>query len=707
MVVFSRKEKSMKKIVKRLNCVFIILIVMVAFIPSASAAVPYKSYNYNSYGTAVESANIYEPYLSLRGEGIGVGEFISPNDIFVNGDILYVLDSGNNRIVIYDLISGAASDCSIYNDGNQIELKKATGLYVDAQNTMYIADSGNQCVWVCDLQGQVKNKIIKPDTEYFGETLEFLPRKVVGDSVGNIYVQCTGVYEGLIIFNSELSFGGFFGSEKVQTSAELLRSYFWKQFMTGEQKEAMANYVPSEIYSMDMSAENFLYTITPGNLVGGKYLKETPDSIRCLNPKGSDILECFMSKDVERAFNNDNRYLNFIDISYSENGFINVIDNKQGRVYQFDNNMQLVSAFGGIGDYCGTFQQPIAVENNGDDILVLDSAKNTVTFFSLTKTGESVHKALTLYNDGNYSKSLEPWYEVIKTNPNFQLAYIGIGNALFNEGEYKKAMEYYEIARDTTGYSNAYREYRVIYMRDNFVWIFILLVAVFAVIKISKYLLNKKGISVSKKLYNTNFGIMLYSSFHPMIGFDRIRTRKLKSKLFVVFVYLMLVLLGVCEQQYMGKSFAIVDSSKVNIISVALIRLAIIALFVISNWAFSELMTGKATFSQICTFTSAALIPYIISGFIRVVLSRFLVQNEAVFMSVVLTVGIICSFAVLMIAFAVFHEFEFGKSLFSFIVTVIGMLLIIILVFLIYNLTQNVIDFIKTVFSEILFRINS
>ena len=697
----------MKKIVKRLISVLIAVILLTAFIPSVSAAVPYKSYNYNSYGVAVESANIYEPYSVLSGESVGVGEFITPSDIFVKDYILYILDSGNNRIVKYDLNNKISTECVISNSGNNVELGKATGLYVDSSNNIYIADSGNQCVWVTDTAGIIENKITKPDTEYFQDSLEFLPRKVVGDSVGNIYVQCTGVYEGLIIFNKDFAFSGFFGSEKVQTTAELLRSYFWKQFMTGEQKDAMANYVPSEIYSMDMSSENFLYTITPGNLMGGKYFKETPDSIRCLNPKGSDILESFMSKDVERAFNNDNRYLNFIDISYSENGFINVIDNKQGRVYQFDNNMQLVSAFGALGDYAGTFQQPVAIENYGDDILVLDSVKNTVTFFSLTNTGKSVHRALTLYNDGNYKASIEPWYEVMETNPNFQLAYIGVGNALFNEGQYKKAMEYYEIARDTTGYSNAYREYRVIFMRDNFVWILALIISLFAVVKIVKVLLNKKGISLTKKLYATNFGMTLYSSFHPMIGFDRIRSRKIKSKGFMLFVYLLLVLLGVCEQQYMGKAFVIIDSSKVNIISVALVRLALLLLFVIANWAFSELMTGKATFSQICTFTSAALMPYIICSFIRVILSRFLVENEAVFMSVILAVGIFCSFVVLMVGFAVFHEFELGKSIFSFIATVIGILLIVILVFLIYNLTQNVIDFIKTLFSEILFRINS
>ena len=54
-----------------------------------------------------------------------------------------------------------------------------------------------------------------------------------------------------------------------------------------------------------------------------------------------------------------------------------------------------------------------------------------------------------------------------------------------------------------------------------------------------------------------------------------------------------------------------------------------------------------------------------------------------------------------------FHEYEIGKSILIVIVTVIGMLLIAVLMFLMYNLVQNVLETVKTVFSEIIFRINT
>ena len=60
-----------------------------------------------------------------------------------------------------------------------------------------------------------------------------------------------------------------------------------------------------------------------------------------------------------------------------------------------------------------------------------------------------------------------------------------------------------------------------------------------------------------------------------------------------------------------------------------------------------------------------------------------------------------------MSAFSVFHEHEIGKSILILIVTLIGMLLIAVLMFLMYNLVQNVLETVKTVFSEIVFRINT
>ncbi len=694
----------MTRRIKSLTVVLSVLVLSLLFSLQSAATVPYSSYNYDSNGDVVESADIYEPSTVLSGEMLGIGDFIDPADIYCEEETLYLLDSGNNRVVAINLVDNTADFVTVKEGENEVTLSKDGSIFIDKDKTVFITDSGNQCIWLCDLQGNVFDKITKPNSEFFADSVEFLPKKIIGDAVGNIYVQCTGVYEGLVIFDKDREFSGFFGSEKVSASSSVLSSYFWKQLMTAEQKETMANYVPKEILSMDISADNFLYTITPASSYGS--VKGEADTIRCLNPKGTDILESFMSREVKNAFNFDNRYLNFIDIAFSDSGYINLLDNRQGRVYQFDKNMQLITAFGALGGYEGTFTQPTAIEVYGENIIVLDNLKNNITLFKITETGETVHRALDLYNDGNFKESMEPWLEVTKEYPNFQLAYIGIGNALFNEGEYKTAMEYYEIAKDTDGYSKAYKEYRVIAMRDNAVWILAALIVLLVGWKLIKRFLGAK-LPTMKSLYGSNGGgIMLYSVFHPFNGFDRIRTRKISSWGFCGIILVLLILLGVFEQQYMGKSFSMAESYETNILGVIAVRAALVLLFTVANWAIGALSDGKANFTQICHFTFIALVPYIICGFIRVALSHILVESEGIFMTITLAVGIFWALWLLMSAFSAFHEYELGKGIFIFAVTIVGMVLIVILGFLIYNLAQNVIDFVKTVFSEAVFRMN-
>ena len=698
----------MKGIAGKALTIFSVAAVFLACMASVSAdSVPYASYTYDCDGNVVESGSVYSLMCVINGEGLNVGGFSGPADLFERNGYLYVLDSGNSRIVKTDIRGSFAKEIIPAESGEEIDLTKATGIYVDAKERIFIADSGNNAVWVLNADGAAEKKIIKPDSDYFDKDIEFLPSRVIGDSVGNIYVQSTGIYDGLCIFDSEYQFTGFFGSEKVKTTSEILTSYFWKQFMTSEQKESMANYVPSEIYSMDISSEDFIYTITPGASLGTLPYKQNSDSIRCLNPKGSDTLKSDAPRNVEAALDSDNLYLNFIDVSYSESGYINLLDNKHGRIYQYDDNMRLITAFSGMGDFAGTFSNPCAIESTGEYILVLDAGKNNITVFEPTLIGTKIHNALSLYNSGNYQESLEPWLEVIEQNPNFQLAYIGIGNALFNEGNYKEAMSYYELAKDTEGYSNAYKEYRVIMMRNNIVWIVLVIVLAVVAIKLFSYLKRKRGLFAYSSASKMSSGyLMWYSARHPFIGFDAIRYNKRRCYPFCVVVFLLLVALGVAEQLFMGKSFGIVNTADTNILTVFLIRLAIVVLFVLSNWALSVLLDGKATVGEICTFSSIALVPYIICGFIRVFLSHFLTAQENIFLTLLMLIGIGMGVALMLIGFSVFHEFETGKAVLILLLTLVGMLLITVLAFLLYSLTQNIVDFVRTIAGEFIFRMN-
>ena len=76
------------------------------------------------------------------------------------------------------------------------------------------------------------------------------------------------------------------------------------------------------------------------------------------------------------------------------------MDRAYGRVFERDRNGNLIAVFGALGDQEGTFRQPSAIELLGEQVLVLDSNKNSVTVFSPTEYTILVHDAVKRYNAG-------------------------------------------------------------------------------------------------------------------------------------------------------------------------------------------------------------------------------------------------------------------------------------------------------------------
>ena len=133
--------------------------------------------------------------------------------------------------------------------------------------------------------------------------------------------------------------------------------------------------------------------------------------------------------------------------------------------------------------------------------------------------------------------------------------------------------------------------------------------------------------------------------------------------------------------------------------------LAIVALFVLSNWAFCVLADGKGRLGDVWIVTTYSLQPYIYAGILQVILSHFLTQDESAFLSILMFAGVAWSFVLLISGLMTYHEYELFKALTSLLVTAIGMLLIAFLVFLFYSLYQQVSDALLTIFNEFVFRI--
>ena len=101
------------------------------------------------------------------------------------------------------------------------------------------------------------------------------------------------------------------------------------------------------------------------------------------------------------------------------------------------------------------------------------------------------------------------------------------------------------------------------------------------------------------------------------------------------------------------------------------------------------------------TVTSYALIPYILSIFINILLSNMLVKNEAVFLGIISGIGLLWSAGILFIGMMTVHQYSVSKTLLSFIVTIAGMLVIVFLIVLLITLFMQLFTFIESIVWEV------
>lgn len=84
------------------------------------------------------------------------------------------------------------------------------------------------------------------------------------------------------------------------------------------------------------------------------------------------------------------------------------------------------------------------------------------------------------------------WQQVIKLNANYEYAYVGIGHKYLNNGEYKTAMEYFELGKNKIYYSKAFKQYRDGIIKDWFAPVVIVLTVLIVGYYVFKFVRNKK-----------------------------------------------------------------------------------------------------------------------------------------------------------------------------------------------------------------------
>ncbi|MBQ8731422.1 MAG: tetratricopeptide repeat protein [Oscillospiraceae bacterium] len=434
----------------------------------SAAYSPYYTYNYNSDLEAVSSAASYLPSYSI---GSGENTHISlktPSDLEIEGDLCYVADTGNNRIVILDVSQRrpemVRQISTFTSEQGEDALKQPSGVCVIG-NELYVADTENHRLVVFDTEGNFLRIIAQPQIDTWAVDVEYKPSKVGVDGNGRIYVVGLSVTEGIIQLEPDGTFVRFFGSNRVVVDFYELALRF---FLSKEAQKMRISFIPVEYSNITVDKDNFVYATC----------KADTNQVKKLNTSGNNILRTdARTKNVYGDIHYQSA--NIVDVTVDQSGNLFVLDSRRGKIFQYNELGDLLAIFGGNGTAVGTFTTPTAIDCTEDGrVFVSDSAKNTIAVFEATDFGTLVNEANAKFIKGDYQESMETWKQVLKRNANFDLAYIGMGHAYLQTGDYEQALECYEMGKYKKGYSDAYAEHRTKLLGDAFPWIMTVLLIV-------------------------------------------------------------------------------------------------------------------------------------------------------------------------------------------------------------------------------------
>ena len=482
-----KKKNKIKNILGALA-----LSVAVVFSGSAVRAeedVPYDTYNYNYWKDIVKTPAAYTPDRTITGLDVGTDAFKEPRDICVSdaGEI-YVADTGNNRVVVMDNKMTKVNRVidSFTRDGEEDHFNAPYGVCVSENNHLYVADSNNARVVELTPEGEFVKLINEPDSEILEDNFTFIPLKVTVDYADRVYVISKGAFEGILVFEANGDFSGYFGTIDVKIS---VWEKFWRRFASKEERSNTQLYIPTEFTGIDVDSGGFIYASNIDS--------DGVQAVRRLNPQGKDVIQKGengnVGGDIKTAKYGDySGPSEIVDVVYRDKGKYSLLDRKRGRIFTYDKEGNLLYIFGGIGLQKGTFQTPSAIEAIDDEILVLDAGRNAILTFKETNYGQLINDAVGLRFEGDETKAIEKWEAVLRLDENNELANNGIGKAYLTAGDNKKAMHYFELGMNKKYYSIAFKRYRNQILEENLGWILTGVIVLIVVLVIWKRFRDKK-----------------------------------------------------------------------------------------------------------------------------------------------------------------------------------------------------------------------
>ncbi len=673
---------------KKLGGLFLLALLVTLLAPAtpAGALAPYTTWTLGPGGRLYLTQDAYIPIAELTLPLSGAEDmFISPA-----GDT-YIADTGNGRILRLD---AELQPAATY--GEDL-LQGPTGVFVDEAGTVYIADGGSNTVVILDRDGTLVAQFGRPSEPLFGQTNEFLPRKIAVDARQNLYIVSEGSTDGLVMMTREGRFIGYFGANPATMSLKMILQ---RLFLTPEQ---LAQFIKNEAASpsnVTIDSEGMICTVTAGTAY--------ERSISRFTVSGRNILgDVFGS-------------MSYRDLHVSSNGLLTAVD-ADGRIYEYNLKGMLLFLFGAKDQgeqRLGMLRNPTAIERYQDRIYVLDKDKNAIVVYQETSFARLVHDGVRLYVEGFYTEARPYFEEVLRYNGSFLMAYQAIADAYFREGDYARALLNYRYAEDRAGYSEAFWELRNVVLQQYLAAGLLALVGFAAAQGLLRRLdrryhwfdpVRRGRAWLGRRKVVDDLAFLFRFIKKPADSFYYIKTKDRAQRRgslgFALIIYFWVVVVRVLTPYLTGFVFnPYANPGEIRAENEVVYTLLFLLLWNAANYLISTISDGEGRLRDVVIGSAYALFPYALFALPIALVSNLLSTNEVFLYTFSLDLMWAWTGLMLFLMVKEIHNYSFGETVRNVLLTLFTMAVIMLTGYVLYVLLVQLVDFVTALFNEVRLR---
>ena len=342
------------------------------------------------------------------------------------------------------------------------------------------------------------------------------------------------------------------------------------------------------------------------------------------------------------------------------------------------------------------------------NILTLDTqnAKSQITVFSPTPYYEEIIRAHALQNSHEYEAAIDVWQEILKLNNNFDLAYIGIGKALYSQQKYKESMDMLAAAYETEQYAKAFGEVRsdIIgrFLPLVIIGIIALVVLLLKFLGYAKKLNKKTALKVGRKSYWEELIYSFHLIFHPFDGFWDLRHERRGSVRAATTILGITILAFFYQAIGQGYIFNPRGDYSTVILQVTAVLVPVL-LWCIANWCLTTLFDGEGRFRDIYIATCYSLAPLPFFVILSTVLSN--IFSDGSIINLLISFGYVWVALLLFFGMLVTHNYTMPKNILMILCTIVAMVVIMFVAILFSTLLIKVASFVIAILTEVFKRL--